>query len=46
MEWKQTIIAITGAKSYLEGVSDIDGNFSALPRLGNVAVCTSLSAAK
>ncbi|MFT4937403.1 MAG: hypothetical protein ACI88A_000417 [Paraglaciecola sp.] len=46
MELKPTIIAVAGARNYLVGVSDIKGNFSALPQLGDVVVCKSLSVAK
>jgi chemotaxis signal transduction protein len=46
MELNPTIIAVAGARHYLVGVIDINGNFSPLPQLGDIAVCKSLSAAK
>ena len=46
MENKPSIIAVAGARHYLVGASDIDGNFSPLLQLGEVAVCQSLLAAK
>jgi hypothetical protein len=46
MECKPTIIAVAGARHYLVGKSDVNGNFSPLPQLSDVAVCQSLSAAK
>jgi hypothetical protein len=46
MNLKPTIIAVSGARHYLVGQSDMEGNFSPLPQLGEVAVCKSLSAAR
>jgi hypothetical protein len=44
--YKPTIIGIADATHYLVGGTDDSGNFIALPQLGEVAVCPSLSSAK
>lgn len=46
MEYKPTIIGIADATHYLVGVTDAKDNFTALPSLQDVSICTSLSEAK
>ena len=46
IECTPTIIGIADATHYLVGGTDENGNFIALPQLGEVAVCKSLSLAK
>ena len=43
---KPTILGIADATHYLVGGTDDSGNFIALPQLGEVTVCHSLSSAK
>lgn len=46
MGFKATIIGIADATHYLVGGTDDSGNFVALPVLGKVTICESLSLAK
>jgi hypothetical protein len=46
MECKPTIMGIADATHYLVGGTDNDDNFIALPILGKVTICESLSLAK
>ncbi|NMP30393.1 hypothetical protein HII17_02360 [Thalassotalea sp. M1531] len=46
MECKPTIIGIADSTHYLVGMTDAKDNFTALPSLQDVAICTSLSEAK
>lgn len=46
MEYKPTIIGVADATHYLVGETDVKENFNALPQLGDIAVCSSLCAAK
>ncbi|MDO7086618.1 DUF6482 family protein [Pseudocolwellia sp. AS88] len=46
MDFKPTIIGVAEATHYLVGGTDVDDNFTALPALGDVVICNSLSSAK
>ena len=41
-----TILGISDGNHYLVGVTDEEGNFGAMPELGTIKVCPSLSDAK
>ncbi|PKI17331.1 DUF6482 family protein [Colwellia sp. 12G3] len=46
MSDRPTILGIADSTHYLVGGTDLKNDFNALPALGDVAICHSLSAAK
>ena len=46
MDYKATILGVSDATHYLVGGTDSKGDFSALPQVGEVAVCQSIASAK
>lgn len=46
MGFQTTILGISDGSHYLVGITDDDGNFGAMPQLGTIQVCPSLSVAK
>ena len=46
MSVKTTIIGVSDGSHYLVGTTDEAGNFGAMPELGEIQVCDSLSCAK